>query len=217
MMRKLTILFTVVLTTMVFYLAAQGAAGSGPVSSKLTAQELARVKAGEIVVKNEMNEESSSGHGVAFGIFHGSKEDFWKVIFDYDNYLDIYPRLEKVTLIERDGNKYVVEFHLDATLKTIVYTTINILSEDRTRLRWTLDQTRPHKYLKVSDGYWQLEELEPGVLLGEYKVIVELDLGILTGVVSGIVRSMSRDDLPDVLIATRKRMESGGTWTRHQR
>lgn len=189
---------------------------NGLVSSKLTAEEMAKVKAGEIVVKNLIDEETQQGKGAAFGIFHGKVADFWSVIFDYDNYLDIYPRLEKVVLVEQTGNKYVVEFFMDASIKTIVYTTIALLSADKMRLTWTLDENRPHKYLKKTDGYWQLEQLEPGLILAEYLVDIELDVGVFTALVNPVVRAMSRDDLPDVLISTRKRMESGGAWTRHQ-
>jgi ribosome-associated toxin RatA of RatAB toxin-antitoxin module len=136
------------------------------------------------------------------------------VIFDYDHYLDIYPRLKKVTLLSHVGNVYTAEFLLDASLTTLTYTTINTLAADKMRMSWVTDMNRPHKYFKRNDGYWQLEEVGPGQLVGEYHVEVELDLGIFTGIVSKIVRSMSRDDLPDVMVSTRKRMESGGTWKR---
>ena len=190
------------------------AISAGPVTSKLSAAELAKVKNGEVVLKNVIDPQTNKGYGSGFCLYHGTKDQFWKVIFDYEHYLDIYPRLKKVTVISRTSNKAVVDFQMDASLTTLNYTTINLLSADQTKLTWTTDMTRPHKYFKRNDGYWLLEEIGPGLIVAEYRVEVELDLGILSNVVGKIVQSMSRDDLPDVMISTRKRMESGGTWKR---
>jgi len=187
---------------------------AGPVSSQLSADEMKRLRNGEIIVKNKMDEDNETGYGVAYGIMRGSVDDFWSVIFDYDNYLDIYPRLEKVNLLKKVGNDYYVEFFMDATLTTLQYTTIGTISADRMKMTWTLDESRPHKFQKKNVGHWQLEILEPGVILAEYRVELELSLGVFSSVASKVVRALSKDDLPDVVESTRKRMESGGTWKR---
>jgi len=191
-------------------------AQAGPVSAKLKADELARVKKGEIILKNIIDEQTQKGYGSAFAVYKGTKDEFWKVILDYEHYLDIYPRLKKVTPISKTADTYLVEFYLDASIKTIIYTTINKLSADKSKVSWTLDPNRPHEYLKRTDGYWQLEELEPGLLLAEYRVEVELDMGtgVIASLVNRVVRAMSKDDLPEVMDCTRKRLESGGTWKR---
>lgn len=210
MSEKLSVLLIVVLL-----LGAATSALAGPVSSQLTAEELARIKNGEIIVKNRIDKDSEQGYGVAYGVMKGSKEDFWAVITDYGNYLDIYPRLEQVSVVKKQGNSvYTVEFHMDATLTTMVYTTESTISPERDKMTWKLAENRPHKYMNKSDGWWQLEELEPGVILAEYRVIIGLDLGIFSKIASKVVQAMSKDDLPDVVECTRKRMESGGTWKR---
>jgi len=210
MSKKLSVLLIVVLL-----LAVASSALAGPVSSQLTADELARVKKGEIIVKNKIDENSEQGYGVAYGVMKGTKEQFWSVITDYGNYLDIYPRLEKVSLLKKQGNSvFTVEFNMDATLTTMTYTTESTISAGRDKMTWKLVENRPHKYMTKSDGWWQLEEIEPGVILAEYRVIIGLDLGIFSGVASKVVMAMSKDDLPDVVECTRKRMESGGAWKR---
>jgi ribosome-associated toxin RatA of RatAB toxin-antitoxin module len=190
------------------------ALADGPVSSQLTANEMAQVKSGQIVVKNKIEKGADQGYGVAYGIIKGTPEDFWKVIFDHEHYMDFYPRLKGVTIVERTKSKAVISFKMDATIKTLDYTTIGTVTDDRLRMDWVQDETRPHKFFKKNDGYWQLEQLEPGVLLVEYKVLVALDLGPFSGVASKIVNMMAKDDLPDVVDCTRKRVESGGTWVR---
>lgn len=187
---------------------------AGPVSSKLTAAELARVKAGEVILKNNFTEKGDSGSGVAFGIIKGSVDDFWKVIFDHEHYMDFYPRLEGLTIVERNDKLATIEFKMDVTLTTVTYTTIGVVTDDRMGMTWTLDMNRPHKFFKKTDGYWKLEQLEPGVLLVEYQVDVALDFGPFSSIATKIVNSMAKDDLPDVIVCTRNRVESGGTWKR---
>jgi len=187
---------------------------AGPISEKLTAAELAKVKGGEIIAKNEIDHASQKGYGVAYGVIKGTPENLWKLIMDTDAYLSFYPRLNAVQCIKKTNSQALIEFHMDATATEMVYTTINTIAADRLRMDWTLDKSRPHKYLKLSDGYWMTEPIDGGLMLVEYKVIVELDLGILTKVAEKIVNAMAKDDLPEVVLATKKRIESGFTWTK---
>jgi ribosome-associated toxin RatA of RatAB toxin-antitoxin module len=205
---------SVLVLAFVFAFTVAAAYAEGPVSSLLTPAELAKVKAGQIVVKNKIDKNSEQGSGAAYGVIKGTPEDFWKVIFDHEHYMEFYPRLKGVTVVERDKSHAVISFKMDATIKTLDYTTAATVTPDRLRMDWVQDDSRPHKYFKKNDGYWQLEQLEPGLLLVEYKVLVALDLGPFSGVASKIVNMMAKDDLPDVVECTRKRVESGGTWVR---
>lgn len=199
-----------IIASVVFIFATSAFAGK--VSSKLTADELAKVKAGEIVLKNDLSEKTQSGSGIAFGTFKVSKEEFWKVIYDYPNYKDIFPRIEYAKIIEKNDDQFLTDFAMDATLATLKYTSWNRPSKDGNRLDFGLVKDRPHKYFKEMNGYWQLEELEGGLILAEYKVNVELDVPVIGKMLTKIVNSMAGKDLPTVLKAVRKRAESGGTW-----
>ncbi len=202
------------LLSLVLILSVATTAWAGPVSSKLSPAELAKVKAGEIIVKNDFAKNAERGVGTAYGIIKSSTDDFWKVIFDHEHYMDFYPRLEGVNIVERTNTMAKIEFKMDATLKTLTYTTVGTVTPNRMRMDWVLDKERPHKYFKENGGHWQLEQLEPGMLLIEYSVNVALDLGPFSRVASKIVNSMAKDDLPDVILCTKKRIESGGTWVR---
>lgn len=195
-----------------FILLFAGSTLAGPISDKLTAAELAKVKAGEIISKNEIDNASQKGYGVAYGAIKGSPEDLWKLIMDTGSYMEFYPRLNAVNCLKKTNSQALIEFHMDATATEMIYTTINTIAADRLRMDWTLDKSSPHKYLKLSDGYWMAEPIDGGLMLVEYKVIVELDLGILTKVAEKIVNTMAKDDLPEVVLATKKRIESGFTW-----
>ncbi len=188
-------------------------ARAGIVSDKLTPSELAKVKAGEIVLKNVMDEKTRSGHGVAYGVYKCTREEFWKVIFDYDNYDKVFPRIKSVKLVEKTQDQFLTDFALDATLTTLKYTSYNRPTKDGARLDFGLEKSRPHKYFKEMEGYWQLETLEDGRLLAEYKVTVALDIPMIGKLLTKVVNAMTGKDLPNVLKAVRKRIESGGTWT----
>jgi ribosome-associated toxin RatA of RatAB toxin-antitoxin module len=201
---------------LVIFLAIIPVAHGGPVTSKLTAAELEKVKGGEIILKKDIDGKTKSGSGIAYGVFKCDLDAFWSVLFDYDHYPEIFPRLNWVKVIEKTPNRIVVTFSMDATLKDLEYTTLNNLSQDKKRLDFHFDERFPHPYQKSLVGYWQLEEIEPGLLLAEYKLGVALDIPLIGKIIEKIVLNMSTKDLPDVLISIRKRIDSGGTWTRNQ-
>jgi ribosome-associated toxin RatA of RatAB toxin-antitoxin module len=204
----------VLVLTVFLFVFGLAAASAGPVSDKLSAADMAKLKSGDVVTKNNIAKDGSSGSSSAWIIIKGGPEDFWKTIWDYGHYQDFYPRLKKVTVRSIDQSNSDVEFQMDVTIKTLTYTLDAKISDDRLRLDWRLNENQPHQYFKKNNGYWILEPLGDGTILAEYKVELLLDLGILTSVATKIVNLMAKDDLPDMMIATKKRIESGNTWKR---
>lgn len=205
--------FTAVLA-LVMCLALGAAAQAGLVSDKLTPEELAKVKNGEIITRTQLNDTSTKGVSTAYLLVRCTPEEFWFTVMDYDHYVDFYPRLIKAIVHKKTTRQSQVTYFFDATAATMEYTLIGTVADDRLRQDWTLDKSKPHKYFKVNEGYWILEQLEPGVLLIEYGAIVELDLGVMTKVATKIVNALTTDDLPASMECTRKRVESGNTWVR---
>lgn len=185
---------------------------AGPISSKLSAKELEQVKNGKILLKNDINAETQKGTGAAFAIFHCSLDDFWKTIYDYPNYTDIFPRIIHAKIIKKEEKQFLTEFKLDASLTKLEYVSYNRPSDDKLRLDFGLVDSYPHKYQKSMTGYWQLEKLGENLYLAEYKVFSEIDAGVFTKLISPIVNAMAGKDLPKVMRAVRKRIESKGTW-----
>lgn len=211
-MKKVFSGFIIAALAIIFGTSAQ----AGIVSDKLTPDELAKVKTGSIILKNDISESSKSGSGIAYGVYNCTKEEFWKVIFDYNNYDKVFPRIKSVKVIEKTEDQFLTEFALDATLTTLKYTSFNRPTKDGMRLDFGLEKQYPHKYFKEMGGYWQLETLEDGRLLAEYKVSVALDIPMIGKLLTKVVNAMTGKDLPNVLKAVRKRIESGGTWTLQQ-
>lgn len=201
-----------VLTAILLAILASPAA-AGPVSNKLTSAELARVKAGEVIIHETLTKNHEDGYAAAFGIIHfQDPQAFWDVAGDFGHFPEFIPKIEKATLIKQVGKQSLVEFYLDGTIETLIYSCVHTISEDNLRVDWTLDKSRPHVRYKVNDGYWQLEQLAPGLWLTEYNMTVSFDFGILTKAANKIVNTMVKEDLPNVMGNTRKRIESGGVW-----
>lgn len=187
-------------------------ANAESISAKLTAEELEQVKSGKILLKNDIDEKTQKGSGVAFGIYHCSLDDFWNTIYDYPNYADIFPRIIYAKIIKKEEKQFLTEFKLDASLTKLEYVSYNRPSDDKLRLDFGLDPNYPHKYQKSMTGYWQLEKLGENLYLAEYKVQSEIDAGAFTKLIAPIVNAMAGKDLPKVMRAVRMRVESGGTW-----
>jgi hypothetical protein len=66
----------VVLCASVAFWASMASSANKPVSSKLTAAELAKVMNGEVVLKNVINEQTNQGYGSDFCLFHGTVDQF---------------------------------------------------------------------------------------------------------------------------------------------
>jgi len=190
------------------------AAAQAP-SAKLTAEESAQVRRGEIVVKNQLDRETAKGYGVAFGVLHlSSPEDFWSVLWDYAQYPDFFPRILAAREIRKTDRQSQVEYDTDAGILTLTHTNIHTIADDRLRLDYVLDKSRPHRYVRVHDGHWLLEQLEPGLWLLEYKMVLEFDFGVLSKTANRAVIARAETDLPDALRCVRRRVESGGAWKR---
>jgi len=181
---------------------------AGPVSGKLTPDEIKRIKAGEVILKNDIQDGKKSGSGVAYGAFKGSLDRFWEVVMDYPNYQDFFPKIKSAEIIKKDPDKFLTRFKMDVGLTTLEYVSWNKLAADKLRMDFGLDDAYPHKFQKTMNGYWLLELSDDGYILAEYKIGLSLNVPkIFEGAVNGIVNSMAGKDLPQVFTCITNRMK----------
>lgn len=184
----------------------------GPITKKLSAAELDRVKKGEIILRSSTADDTSSGAGYAVGIVNGTPEKIWQTILDYDKYAQFMPRVTYCKKSLRQGNRIDADFVLDMGLADVKYSIIHTLHPEKNRLTWVLDKKKDADYVTKTDGYWQLEEIAPGVTLIEYNVEVNIDVPLIGGLIGGLVKKLTNDDLPNVVGTMKKRIESGNAW-----
>lgn len=201
------------LTAMLASLALCGVAWAGPISDKLTAEELATIHAGGVVVHTTLGGGSHDGYAAAFGIMRFDDEaKFWTVLADYDHFHEFLPRVEKAVVVKKEGAKTWLQLTIDGGYKSITYTNIYTFDAAARRTQWVLDFTFAHEPYTKNTGYWQLEPLEPGVYLVEHQNAVGVDFGPLAAIGNRVMNSMLKKDLPKVISNVRNRIDSGGIW-----
>jgi len=188
-------------------------AAAGVVSDGLTPEELARVQRGEVVVHTNLGGGAKEGYAAAFGVMRFSDAgQFWSALGDYDGFPEFLPRVKKAAVIKKEGSTTWLELTIDGGLKPVTYTNVYTHFPDRQRTEWVLDASRPHEPYTKNTGYWQLEELSPGVFLVEHQNAVGVDFGAVAVIANRVMNSMLKKDLPKVIENVRRRIESGGKW-----
>jgi ribosome-associated toxin RatA of RatAB toxin-antitoxin module len=204
---------TSVIVAVIFILLCGAAAWAGPVSDKLTPEEIEQLKAGRIMSRTNLSGGAKKGFAVAFGVMRFNDPlDFWRVLSDYDHFQDFLPRVQRAIVIRKNGTKTWLELTIDGGIKPVTFTNIYTYDEARQRSEWVLELARPHVPYKKNSGYWQLEKLESGVYLVEYRNEVEVDFGMMAALANRVMASMVKEDLPKIIENVRQRIGTEGVW-----
>ncbi|MFN7135126.1 MAG: SRPBCC family protein [Myxococcales bacterium] len=179
---------------------------------KLEEKELARLQKGEVVVRGEVYktaEGKNAGRGKAWVIIKKPREAVYEQLTKgYDQFPEFMPRLKKVNVISRSEDAMLVRSYVGVAFSTYEYTLKFKLDPAAFQTNWVLDKSAKND-IKDTAGEWKLLELEPGVsTLAQYSISV--DSGMF--VPQFLEDYMTRKDLPEILNALRKRVESDGKW-----
>jgi len=85
-------------------------------------------------------------------LFNCKKEDFYKIITDYENYPEFLQEVNKCEVVEIKGKNKLVEYTI-YLIKTFKYRLLMDESGGPDKLTWTLDSG---DLFKVSNGFWEL-------------------------------------------------------------
>ncbi|MDP8256120.1 MAG: hypothetical protein P9M14_10240 [Candidatus Alcyoniella australis] len=183
------------------------AAWAGPVSDKLTPEEIEQLKAGEWVMKKNIGEDGSSGAGVIFGVFNCKLATFWEIVYDYPHYGELFPPIirAEVTKGELGYERFWTEIEMHFPITNVIYTNYNDATPDDMRLDFVMDKEYPHKHIAAIDGYWQLEPLGEDCYLAEYLAEVELDINaVFKALLTPIFNALTGRDLPKMMDTYRR-------------
>lgn len=187
---------------------------NGPISSLLNADELLRAKKGEIIQRGGTSSDGESGSGYVIGYINAPAEKAWATVIDTEKQPEYMPKLISAKLATVTGNTRYADFLLDMGITNVKFSTIQTLNVEKKRLSWVFDKNKPADYITKTDGFWQFEQMADGGTLVQYSVVIEIDLPIVGGLFKGLIKSLAQDDLPKVVEAVRKRVESNNTWRR---
>ena len=180
---------------------------------RFTPEQKDKLLAGEIlfqyVIENGSGEKGL-GHGEVYAVINRPIEECYRIITDIKNKYLFFPHVIESSVIKSEGNRIWEKEVLDFKIRKIEYVLLITFSPEHYRMDFRLDPNYPHS-LKDTRGYRFLEKLDEKSALLTHAV-TKVDVGI--PVPGFIRRALSSRDLPNVVRNLKKRIESGGTWSK---
>ena len=188
------------------------AAAANPLKP-LTATQRQRLLAGEAVfdhVRTSGDGQDDSGHGRAMVLIDAPVERCVEIFSALDQQHHYFPRKTVSEVVERSGNQTWVRSEYDYTVRTIAYTVRYTYDPARHRFDFALDKRAPHDIAELA-GYFAFERVEEDCTLLSY-VVTRLESGLK--VPEFLRKALTRRDLPNQVLNVKRRIESGGKWTK---
>jgi carbon monoxide dehydrogenase subunit G len=205
----------IVLAASLLLLAAIPVRAHGAAPAELTAREVDRLDAGEVVVKAKRYTTVDGTRAAkirAYCVINKPPEAAWAVMLDYHKFDEFMPRLEKVQVLERTEHTMKVTEIVSAVFRTVRYT-LNLEFQRAQRIvRWTLDKSREHDIADTS-GAWEFLPAGPGQTIVRYTIAVNAG----TFLPEFVEDYLTKNGLSETLGSFRRRTESDGTWKKEQR
>jgi ribosome-associated toxin RatA of RatAB toxin-antitoxin module len=127
-----------------------------PPAVPLAAEDLAKLTAGELVLKQAKS--GNGGHGVAFMDIAATPQTVWSRITNYAMYPKWVDNVDACEVYKRDGANIYTRFVLDPLGMTVEYYIKHVYNPQAGWLTWTLDYSRQSD-LDESVGYWRVTSL----------------------------------------------------------
>lgn len=176
----------------------------------ITAERWEQITAGNAVVeKLKVSQDESRGgaKAVVFQLINAPAQKVFETLLQFENQPEYMPRLQKVVPYEMPAPERGYEFTVKVAWKTVRYHLRVTPRPETLRVQWTLDDSRKND-IKTTFGSWDI------VPWGEDKSVAVYQLEVDTGmpVPKFVAQMLLNQDLPGVVEALKKRVESGGTY-----
>ncbi len=113
--------------------------------------------------------------GVSYVVVDGPPELVLRALSDYANLKQVLPRTRRSDVVTRNGNETVVELEQGTSLVSATYSVV--VARDGNRVRFWMDQTRPHG-IKDTWGYFRAEPFDDRRSLVTVAALVDLGPGL---------------------------------------
>ena len=184
-----------------------------PKSVDLSAEQSAVVYDMGIAVQEIPNPEKPGKTYEATALFHGTLDQAYAVLSDYKRYPEFMPDVHKVKIIGHEGDATIANYTLKLPLGIMKKYRLKLWSErgdKRVVLYWekvSWDGLKKSETLVDTTGYWLLEPAtKEGYVVARYHAYT--DPGKIPTGFGWIVNSLTKDSLPKLMKATRKRIET---------
>ena len=177
---------------------------------QVTPAMLIRLEAGEVISENTARDSgggSRAARGTVFMIFDVTPEEAWPYLSDHMAYAAYMPHLLSVEEYETREPGQGVKQSLKIAWKKLKYHIVQQYDAEAYVVHWYLDPDKEND-VKESRGYWKL------IPHGEKQSIVIYSVDVDSGmrVPAFIENYMLRSDLPGVVLAMEKRIETKGEY-----
>ncbi len=212
---SLSILLAMLLAAFAAGHAGEGTApadGKSPLA-RFSAEQRQKLAAGEAVyeqVKTQDAQGVTHGHGESYVIIAAPLSECWKIFTRFDQMQLYFPRKKVSQVIESAPGRAVVKKVFDFYVIEMQYTVDYKIDEKAGRIDFQLDPKYPHD-IDDTAGYFLFEKIDEGHTLFTYAA-TKVDTGVK--VPEFISNYLTSRDLPAVAMNVKKRIESGGTWTK---
>lgn len=172
----------------------------------LSPNDLARLNRGEIVFKEHLPaaEGAPVGHGgTAFALLRTDSEWLWEILTDFDHYAGLFPRLRESEVMDHEGPRTRVRFHVAVGPFNFRFTVNHIVSVEDRQIRWRLDRSQRNDLFRDTWGYWQVDPLSNG------RVLVTYAMGSQTVLPAFLTRGSERESVVKTVQALKARTEQG--------
>jgi uncharacterized membrane protein len=181
-------------------------------ASKLNETEFNQAKKGEVVVKGETFKTSDGkdgARGKAWVVIDAAPDTCLNTLMKYEDAPTYMPRLKKVDIKKVTPDSWTLTQDVKVMLSTYTYTLDVTWNREKKTMAWVLDPKTTND-IKDTTGSWEFRPLPDNKTLLEYGIT--LDSG--KAVPQFISDYMTQKDLPEVLLSFKRRVESGGKWTK---
>lgn len=171
-----------------------------PPAVSLSSAEIARLEAGEVVLKQQ--QVGSGGRGIAVFDIAATPSKIWSKIVDYANYPKMVDKVEECGNYKVSGSEIYTRFLLGVMGFDVEYFIHHTYRPDLGYLTWTLDYSR-RSDLDDSVGYWRVTSLTTAPVRSRLEYSVDIRF---KGYIPGFVQDM----------IAKKGLTDAATWVKRE-
>jgi len=171
-------------------------------SRQLSAAELAKVEAGEILIDSQKfasPDGTTRGRALAVGFMRASKDKLMTTLLDFNSYPQYMPRMQKAETYQTTPTQISVKFTIKMLI-TVVYHIKHYFNRAGGTMTWELDKAQKND-IRETTGSWYFQPYKNGCL-AFYSVT--LDSG--HPIPGWLEDYMTKRDLPNILRVLRTRV-----------
>ncbi len=174
--------------------------------SNLSQSDRSRLSRGEIVFKPELPSAQGTpigNGGTAIALLEADVDAVWRILTDFEHYAGLFPRLTASEVMDREGARALVRFHIAVGPFNFRFSVAHVVSPQERQIRWRLDRSQAHGLFNDTWGYWQVDPLPAG------RVLVTYAMGSQTVLPALLTRGSQREPVVKTVEALRARVEHG--------